>query len=195
MFQRINQLQLATLSDHEFGVGDRQKADRLLGEIGGGDFGGASKQKVACEDGDGVVPVDIGGWGPPTSIRLVDHIVVIQASDVDQLDRHPGFDRASSLRFRAELGRQQGQQRPEALSPRHQQVLKDLCQVGIIGVGHLEQARLNRGEPVPDVWEGNQGIQFLHPQSVLIWRTLNSGGVIFADGSELVTRCCDTLPI
>ena len=57
-----------------------------LGAEPGGDLGGLGQQEVAGEDRLEVAPAGVDALDAPAGLGLVDHVVVAQRADLDELD-------------------------------------------------------------------------------------------------------------
>ena len=88
----------------------------------GGQLGGLPEEEVAGEDRDVVVPACVGGVGAAAQGRLVHDVVVVEGRHVGELDDARRGQDLGGVRLRASLGRQQHQQRAEALAARGHQV-------------------------------------------------------------------------
>ena len=84
------------------------------------------EQVVAGQDRHVVAPADIGGGRAAADLRLVHDVVVVERGQVHQLDDRAGDGHLGGLRVRADLRRQNGEQRPEPLAARHEQVRQRL---------------------------------------------------------------------
>ena len=106
VIQIADQLQLSGLALDQLCVGAGQQSDRLLAEPCRRHLRGARHEEVARQDRHRVRPVGVDGCRPAAGVRLIDHIVVVEASDVDQLHGDPGLHRTVILTG-PELGCQQ----------------------------------------------------------------------------------------
>ncbi len=161
MVDVVVDLELAGLALHELCVGGGEEANGLLAQVGGSGLRGPGHQEVSGEDRQGVVPVRVGRAGPTAGVGLVDHVVVIEAPDVDQLDGDPCFDRPA-VAVGSELGGEQGQQRPVPLTARREQMLGDLGEVRVFALRDLEQALLEAIHLLPYARERDQASQLGH---------------------------------
>ena len=155
------ELQLFGLTFDQVGVGGGEQTNRLLTEVRGGHLRCASHQKVSGQDCHRVRPVGIDRWRAAPHIRFIDHIVVIERADMDQLHRDAGFDRAMIVGG-AKLCSQQGKQRAKAFSSREKQMLGDLGEVGVIGSRRFEQTLFHSGERGPYAGDTNEALEFIH---------------------------------
>ena len=142
VIQIADQLQLSGLALHQFGVCAGEQSDRLLAEPCRRHLRGARHEKVARQDRHRVGPVGVDRCRPAAGVRLVDHIVVVEAPDVDQLHGDPGLHRTIVVTG-PELGCQQSQQGPEALPSSLEQMLGNLGEEAVVGHGRFEQPLLN----------------------------------------------------
>ena len=102
---------LARAQPHE---GLRLDLHGLRAEVGD-DVGRRAEEQVADEDRGGVAVGGVGAGGAAAHVGLVHDVVVVERGEVGQLD--PGRGRDDALVDAvAELGREQGQQRPEPLA-------------------------------------------------------------------------------
>ena len=115
-------IDLADLSVAEHGDRLRQDAADLGAEVGA-DLGRAGEQVVAREDRDRVVPPDVRGGNAVAGLRLVDHVVVVQGRDVDELEGDRGGDQARVGRV-AEVAGEEREHRAEALPAGGQEVVR-----------------------------------------------------------------------
>ena len=101
-----------------------------------GELRGLGEQVVAGEDRDGVVPAGVRGVGAAAQRSLVHHVVVVERSEVGQLDHARGGDDALRVGV-AGLRGEQDEQRAEPLAARLHQVLR--------GLGDEPDLALDRG--------------------------------------------------
>jgi hypothetical protein len=161
MGEVIGELKLPGLALDQFCIGGGEESHRLQAEMGGGDLRGPRHEEVPGQDGNGVGPVGVGRGGPAAGVGLVDHIVVIEGSDMDQFHGHPGLDRAAIL-GRAQLRCEQGEHGAETLAAGEQKVLGDLGQVGVIRRRCLEQALLDTAQALPNSGNRNKTLEVFH---------------------------------
>ncbi len=93
---------------------------------------------VAGEDGDDVGPPRVHRRDPAARLGLVDHVVVVQRPEMDQLDRHRaghGVLRRGTIRPHRRVRRAEGQGGTNPLPPRLHQVRRDVTQEPV-GVPH-----------------------------------------------------------
>ena len=126
------ELQLARLTFDQFGVRRSKKPDRFETQMRGSRLRSPCHQKIAGEDGDGVGPVGVDRGCTPACVRFVDDVVVVEAADVDQLDRDPGLDRFVVGRG-SELPGENCKKRPVPFAACLQEVLGDLGELGVVG--------------------------------------------------------------
>jgi hypothetical protein len=77
-------------------LADRRGEQR--GDVGaerGGERRGLGEQVVAGEDRDDVRPARVHAGHAPPGLGLVDHVVVVERSEVDELDRRAAGDASS----------------------------------------------------------------------------------------------------
>ncbi|MPM60526.1 hypothetical protein SDC9_107377 [bioreactor metagenome] len=107
---------LGDLTLHQPGEGPRLEPDEVHAEIGD-DVRGPGEQVVADQDGDAVVPHTVGAGRAAADLRLVHHVVVIEARHVGELHHQGRPGQVLRRPRRAEGRRQDHQQRPEPLAP------------------------------------------------------------------------------
>ena len=113
------ELELERLALDQLGVGPCQNLDCCLAQGCGRNLGSSRHQEIPSEDGNRVAPVRVCRRGPAPGGCLVDHIIVIEAPYMDQLDGHRCIDRAHVI-GRAEFGGELGEERSESLSAGHE---------------------------------------------------------------------------
>ncbi len=161
MRQITLQLQLARLTLDQFGVGGGENPDRLLAEVGGCHLRRPRHEEVAGEDRNGVVPVGVDRTRSASRVGLVDDIVVVEGSHVDQLNGYTCLYGPVVLR-RTELGCQQREQRAESLAAGEEQMLGDLGQIGVVGGGRIDQSFLDDFELFPDSGNMYETLEVFH---------------------------------
>ena len=140
---------LARAQPHE---GLRLDLDGLRAEVGD-DVGRRAEEQVADEDRRGVAVGGVGAGGAAAHVGLVHDVVVVERGEVGQLD--PGRRGHDALVDAvAELGRQQGEQRPEPLAAGRGEVRAGLRDERVVVVDPGRDERVDGGEPVGE----------LHPQ-------------------------------
>ena len=94
------------------------------------------EQVVAGEDRDDVRPARVHRRHAAAGLGFVDHVVVVERSEVDQLDRGAAGDDVGG-RGRADAGagvaRAQGEGRAQALAARREQVPGDVAEESVVG--------------------------------------------------------------
>ena len=104
-------------------------------------------EPVAGEDALGVAPGGVGGGAAAAEFGLVDDVVVDQGCGVEHLD--DGAEADARVRGAAErLGREQQEQRANALAAAGHQVLRDVGDDFDVGGGLAGKLLLDRGEIV-----------------------------------------------
>ena len=126
----VGELQLENLALAEGGVGAGDQGHRFSAEWCR-HLGGAGEKKVPGEDGDGVRPVLVDGDFAPPGVRLVDHVVVVERAEMDELDSDAGLDRAVIVPI-SQFGGDLCQQRAVALPACREPVLGDLGQERVV---------------------------------------------------------------
>ena len=89
-------------------------------------------------------------WGGPPRVRLVDHVVVVEGRQVDELDRDRARDQTRVRRV-AEVAAQQHEHRAEPLAARLQQVLRGLGEQVGVGAHALLERLLDAVEAPADL--------------------------------------------
>jgi hypothetical protein len=107
-------LHLGDLPLAQLGQGARHDAGHLDAQVGG-QLRGPGEQVVAGQDRDGVVPPGVRATGCRGGRGLVDHVVVVERGEVDELDDDAGVDQLGPRRV-AEVAGERDQQRPEPLA-------------------------------------------------------------------------------
>jgi hypothetical protein len=118
----------------------------------GRQLGGPGEQVVAGQDRDGVVPARVGGRRPPPGRRLVDHVVVVERREVDELHDHAGVDQLRAAGV-PEVTREGHHQRAEAFAAGGDQVAGGLVDErvarGHLGVQLVLDGRERAGDRQP----------------------------------------------
>ena len=125
MVEVVRELQFEDLALAERGVGAGDEGNGLFAERCG-HLRCPSQEEVTRQDGDGVRPVAVDGSEAAAGLRLVDDIVVVERSEMDELDGRRRPRPAPSPSFGPQLGGDLGQQRSIALAAGSQEVLGDL---------------------------------------------------------------------
>jgi hypothetical protein len=86
---------------------------------------------------------------------------VIQRTDVDQLHRDAGLHRAMIV-IVPELCGEQGEQGAEALATRHEKVLGDPGQIGVVRSGRIEETILDARRRGPDARNIYETLEVVH---------------------------------
>ena len=118
----------------------------------------AGEKEVTCEDRNSVGPVQVYRSLSSAGVGLVDDVVVVERSEVNQLDGDTGLDGFVS-RIRSEFSGDLGEQRAIAFSARGEQVLCDLGEEGCFGDRGLTQACLHSAHAFPHAWNGNEVLE------------------------------------
>ena len=103
---------------------------------------------VAGEDGDGVVPFSVGGWGATSQGRFVHVVIVVARGEVGEFDYGGGLDHVGVHRSRAEVGDQQIEQRAESLATGIEQVGRGVGGERVVPLQGLEHGGFNFDEAV-----------------------------------------------
>jgi hypothetical protein len=127
-------LDLPDLALAEPGQGARHDPRHLDAEVGR-EVGRPREEVVAGEDRDGVVPAGVRGRRAATGRRLVDHVVVVERREVDELDDHAGVHELTPGGV-TEVPSQRHHQRAEPLAAGADQVAGHLVDEGVAR-GHL----------------------------------------------------------
>ena len=98
------------------------------------DLGRAAEEVVAGHDGDEIAEPAVHAFDVPAHRRLVDHVVVVEGGEVDELDRDPAQEIRLAGRALAGGGRGQRQERAQALAAGRDQVGGDVVQEGVAGL-------------------------------------------------------------
>ena len=153
--------QLAGLTFDEFGVCGGEQSNRVETQVGRRSLGRTRHEEVTGENGDGVRPVRIDRRCASSRVRLVDHVVVVEAADMDEFDRHPGLDRAV-IGDGSELAGQDGEEWAVPFATCVEQVLSDLRQMVVIRGRGLEKAPLDGCHRRPDLGNRDELLEFRH---------------------------------
>ena len=137
-------LQLEHLAPAE--LADRRGEQR--GDVGAerrGERRCPGQQVVASEDRHDVAPPSVHRGHAATGLGLVDHVVVVERPEVNELAGHAaGHGRGGGrLRPLGRIGRAEGQGGPEPLAPGAHQVLGDLAEEPILAVDRPAQLALD----------------------------------------------------
>jgi len=108
-----------------------------LGAERGGEIGGPSEQEVAGQDRLQVAPFCVDRVDAAPSVSLVEHVVVVQRSEVHELAGHAAEHDVVVGRRASDCGGDNGDHRPQSLAAGDDQVRGDL--------GEVRVRRLHRG--------------------------------------------------
>ena len=154
-------------------LGDRARQD--LGDVPaqpGRERRRPRQQEVAGEDGHDVAPPCVDARYAPARLGLVDDVVVIQRSLVDELDRHRPGDGVGAGRARAAGGGVRGAQREggaDALPARPDQVRGHVGEEAVGGADRLVERVLDPGQIVRQRRE-RQRLDRVHTTDVTVRR-------------------------
>ncbi len=119
-----------------------------LGAERGGDLRRPGQQKVPRQDGDQIAPPGVDALYAPARRRLVDDVVVVQGTQVDELDRDAAGDHVVVDGSARGEGRSDHERRPEALASGTDEVSCDLGEKRIVD-GHGGRKRVLEAAEVP----------------------------------------------
>ena len=138
-----------------------KQSDRLLAQVGRGYLGGAGHEEVTRQDGHGVIPVGVGRACASSGVGFVDHVVVIEGAEVYELGGDSGLNRTVVSR-RPKFGREKGEEWPETLAARQQQMLGNLRQIGVVRCRRFEEALLDAAQLLPNSGNTNKTLEVFH---------------------------------
>ncbi len=134
--------------------------------------GRPGQQEVAGEDGHDVAPPRVDARHAPARLGLVDDVVVVQRSLVDELDRHRPGDGVGAGRARAAGGGVRGAQREcgaDALPARPDEVRRNVGEEAVGGAHRLVERVLDPGQIVRQRRE-RQRLDRVHGTDVTVRR-------------------------
>ncbi len=111
-----------------------QRVGQQRGDVGaesGGDGGAAGQEVVAGDDGDEIPETAVDTLDVAPDRCLVDDVVVVQGGEVDELHGHPAHQVVLRGVPVASRRRGQGEEGPQPLAPRRDQVGRDLIQEAV----------------------------------------------------------------
>ncbi len=134
-----------------------QGGGQQLGDLGPEscrDLSRTGEEEVTGHDGHQVAEARVDALDVATDGGLVDHVVVVQRGQMDELDGHGPEEVLSRGRTTTGRGRGQGQGRPQALAPGGQEVGGHLVEKNVPGQDRFDQKGLEslqfvleRGQP------------------------------------------------